>query len=172
VPGRAEPGELAGYDEFYRRMFRILVGGARVLGHTEDDACDLAHEALIGALQQWGSVRRLPEEKRRAYVYRSMVNASHSQARRAKVRRDKQPQLWHPEPIDSAEATALANLQGKAAYKFVQSLPDRQREILLMASNEWTIGEIAEALKIAPKAVRGSLYEARRKIRKHQEGWQ
>jgi DNA-directed RNA polymerase specialized sigma24 family protein len=101
-----------------------------------------------------------------------MVNNLRDKARRAAVRKAHEPVLWEPQPTDGVEAVVLINMEAQAAYKFIQTLPAKQRMVLILVWDGWTTAEIAEATQTDPHGVSGNLYAARRKVRKHLKGWQ
>lgn len=156
------------YESFYEHILPWLVGRARLLGpDAAAEAYDLAQDVLVQAWKHWSALRGEAPCGRRAYVYRSLINACCSRRRWLAVRRAKQPRLWIREAIDDVESTAMTNLEASDALDIIRVLPPRQRQVFVLAADGFERTEIAKLLGCSPASVRSNLHHARQTIIEH-----
>jgi RNA polymerase sigma-70 factor (ECF subfamily) len=146
------------FDGFYRdthpRLWSFLV---RTTGEA-DLAEDVAQEAFVRLLGSRGA--DLPEDERRAYLYRIARNLVRDAARRRARERAVAPEtagdvaVPPPEPMGRRAAAALAGLR------------ERDRQLLWLAHAEgWKHADVAAALGIAAGSVKVLLHRARKRFR-------
>ncbi len=127
---------------------------------------DLAQDAFQETfLRAFRAYSRLPETANyRAWLYRIASNVCHD-ARRQRARRPlplDEALLYGDSLEDSAHELALA------VRSFVDSLPGRQREAVLLRKFQGLgYDEIATALGCSMDAARANVYQGLRKVRAH-----
>jgi RNA polymerase sigma-70 factor (ECF subfamily) len=149
-------------DRHQREIMAYIV---RSLGDHElaqDVFQDVFQDTFLRAFRAYG---RLPSEaNHRAWLYRIASNACHD-AHRQRAR--------SPLPLDESVAandfpdSSDRELAG-AVVAFVRSLPERQRQSLVLRKFQgMDYGEIAAVLGCSPEAARANVYQGLRKVRAH-----
>jgi len=138
-----------GFVEFARRIepsLRI----ALVAGHGADRGLEAANDALVYAWRHWDRVQRLDNPA--GYLYR--VGQRLARRRRLPIRLGGEAPL-HREPwVEPGLSHALAALSA------------RQRQVVvLVASYQWTLREVADLLDIRLSSVQTHLERGMRRLR-------
>lgn len=140
-------------EQLYAAHWRSLVRLAVLLVHDTGLAEEITQDAFIAVHGRW---RRLRDPDRAlAYLRQTVVNRSRSALRhRAVVQRHVARGTREVEAAGSDEG-ALATERRDAVLAALQTLPDRQREVMaLRYYAELSEGEIADALGISRGAVK------------------
>jgi RNA polymerase sigma-70 factor (sigma-E family) len=148
----ADEALIALYTAHYRSLVRL---SALLLRDTAA-AEDVVQDAFVAMHGSW---RRLRDtDKALAYLRQAVVNRSRSRLRHLKVVDRKAPALL---PVDavtslpSAEHGALAALDREHVMRALRSLPQRQREVLVLRYyGDLSEAQIADAMGISTGAVK------------------
>jgi RNA polymerase sigma-70 factor (sigma-E family) len=135
------------YTAHYRSLVRLsalLLGDAAV-------AEEVVQDAFVAMHGKWGRLRE--PDKAAAYLRQAVVNRSRSALRRRVV------EERHAQRADaagpSAEQSALHTLERDAVMAALRSLPQRQREVLVLRYYaDLSEADIAGALSISQGAVK------------------
>jgi RNA polymerase sigma-70 factor, ECF subfamily len=149
-------------EEYVPRVYRF----ALQLTHNSHAAEDLSQETFLRALRSGG----LPSNPQaaRVWLFRITVNLWRDQLRRGKLWVGRAEGLVEDPPSRlPAPDQAVADLEELGlALKALETLPDRQREVLYMSACEGlAVAEIAEVLGTRPDAVKSNLSLARKRMR-------
>jgi RNA polymerase sigma factor (sigma-70 family) len=145
-----------------------LFGYACVLGRGDRAlADDLVQAAFEAAAREWGILRCLAEEQRRAWLRTTVANIAVSGFRREAAWRDRLPRIearYRKAPVD-LPALAFSSIVLERCWQIIQDMPDRQHAV---AALRWQQGmkqaEIAAALGMTEKTVSAHLSQARRRL--------
>lgn len=135
------------YTEHYRSLVRIAVLLVRDVGTAEE----VVQDSFVSLHRGF---RRLREsDKALAYLRQSVVNRSRSVLRHRVVVDRNAPKP--PPDMPSAEHGAMAALDRAAVIQALRTLPDRQREALVLRFyGDMSEAQIAEAMGISRGAVK------------------
>jgi len=163
-------GEAAAFDQLMLRWDRKIRGAAfRVLG-SDDEAREVSQEAFLKAYR---SLPTFKEEARfSSWLYQIALNLCRDRLRRRRGREfvsldamgDAAPLGLRsgPSALERVQARDLADAIAAA----VESLPDEQREVVVLKEyEELTFPEIAEVLGIPVSTVKTRLYRALGQLR-------
>jgi RNA polymerase sigma-70 factor (ECF subfamily) len=149
-------------EEYVPRVYRFALR----LTHDCHAAEDLAQETFLRALRT-GSVPHSPQAIR-VWLFRIAVNLWRDQLRRGKLRVGRAEGLMEDPPSHSREPVQEVSDKEelRQALEALETLPDRQREVLYMSACEGlSAAEISEILGVRPDAVKSNLCLARKKMR-------
>ena len=139
----------------------VLARGDRALAE------DLVQAAFEAAARDWGILRCLAEEQRRAWLRTTAANIAVSGFRREAAWRDRLPRIearYRTAPVDVA-ALAFTSIVLERCWKIIQDMPERQHAVAVL---RWQQGmkqtEIAAALGMTEKTVSVHLNRARRRL--------
>lgn len=162
------PGAVWAYEEDLERL-------ACLLCRHREDAEDVAHAALVKAVEHLGAFRS--EANLRTWLHRIATNECAMLRRRAAPspldeltgsgwsRRDQDA-----EAAVDPEASALDAAERRAVLEAIGHLPPRERLVLLLTvGGQLPAGEVARRAELSVPAVRALLYRARRRVR-HEAG--
>src|SRR5436189_145089 len=158
------------YQKYYWRVVRFYV---RAFRFAEEDAEELAQEAFLRFYEamdeyrgdaEWGFF----ESVARNVAYKR-IRSRKTQKRNAKTVEIDDPELTAneppaPEQPDYAERQEAA-LRRKRLYDAISSLPNGQRECVLLWLDDFKYDEIARALRTTMDAVKSRLRDAKRQLR-------
>jgi RNA polymerase sigma factor (sigma-70 family) len=155
-----DPAVTAAFGAFYRRSAPRLVAFLRWQGASLPDAAECAQEALTLAFRGWLTIGN-------PHAWCRVV-ASRLYARRVA---DIEAPVEDPEtagtPLLPPGTDIDALEQRHDVLRLLAQLPARQRQVMAWTYDGATPTEIAEALRIRPDAVRGSLRKARTTLRQY-----
>jgi RNA polymerase sigma-70 factor (sigma-E family) len=148
----ADEALVALYTTHYRSLVRL----STLLLHDQSAAEDVVQDAFVAMHGSW---RRLRDtDKALAYLRQAVVNRSRSRLRHLKVADRKAPALLPAEAVGalpSAEQGALAALDRERVFHALRSLPQRQREVMVLRYYvDLSEAQIAEAMGISTGAVK------------------
>lgn len=147
----ADEALVALYTTHYRSLVRL----SALLLHDHAAAEDVVQDSFVAMHASW---RRLRDtDKALAYLRQAVVNRSRSRLRHLKVAERKAPALM-PDfsgALPSAEQGALAALDREHVLHALRSLPQRQREVLVLRYYaDLSEAQIADAMGISAGAVK------------------
>lgn len=137
--------------QIYTAHYRSLVRLSALLVRDVQTAEEIVQDSFIAMHGSW---RRLRDPERAlAYLRQAVVNRSRSSLRHRKVVEKHAPR---PMPDSaSAEEGAMGALEHQSVMKALRSLPDRQREVLVLRYYaDLSEAEIADAIGISRGAVK------------------
>ena len=162
---RSESEQVSDWNEIYRSTFADLVRYLHRKVWDGERASDLAQEAFTRALQ--AEARGTVPENGRAFVFRIAANLARDEARLV-VRRRRHLALLKVEAETAAEPDPAEELERtqreQAARAALDTLSDRDREVLLLWDAGMSYTEIAQQTGLAVGAIGTTLARARRKL--------
>ena len=150
------------WNDLYRSTFRDLVRFIHRKVWDEERAMDLAQEVFVRALRE-------EPERPRAWLFTVASNLATDEIRTV-LRRKKHLALLksEQETLSSSEATPQTELAKRERWERVRgaldTLAERDREILLLWDAGMSYQEIAEAMELSPGAVGTTLARARKRL--------
>jgi RNA polymerase sigma-70 factor (sigma-E family) len=137
--------------EIYHREYKSLVRLAVLLLHDVPTAEEVVQDAFVAMHTAWKGLR--DSEKALSYLRQAVVNKSRSVLRHRTVVDKNAPKPAPDEP--SAEQGALALIERTAVVAALRTLPDRQREaIVLRYYADLSEADIAKTMGISKGAVK------------------
>jgi len=117
---------------------------------------DVVQDAFCGLYRRWGQLA--DQTKAPQYLRASVLNGCRTTIRRDRSRR----QLADREPAAiSAETAVLAGEQQRMVMRAIRSLPDRQREVLILRFYlDEPEAEIARLMGVRQSTVRSTTHRA------------
>ena len=147
---------LVGFDDFYRREYRLVVGFAYALTGRWSASEDLAQEAFTAAFKSWSTVQRL--DKPGAWVRRVVANRSVSLFRRAAA---EARGLMRMASRTSGTSYPELSIETEYMWEWVRGLPRRQAQIVAMRYlGELSVAEIAAVLDLSRHTINTHLRRA------------
>jgi RNA polymerase sigma-70 factor, ECF subfamily len=148
------------FDGLFQRIYPRLVRYLHRLTGSEDAAEDLAQESFVRLLG-----RSLPEEEARRWLFTVATNLVRDGARTAKTRQrlltaTPVAPVADPLPDEAAERGETI----AAVRAALDSLPERDRVLLLMREEGFRYEEIAEVVGVAPGSVGTLIARAARRF--------
>ncbi|QVI19689.1 sigma-70 family RNA polymerase sigma factor [Nocardia tengchongensis] len=161
----ARPAE---FDRFFRRYAPGLVGFLVVQGASIADANEIAQESMIEAYRDWTAIA-YPASWIRVVASRKLRHRLKLAARESSLdlllAGNEDQRLLSSGDEFTAEESLEAMLTNLDLHRFLQRLPQRQRQILAWTMQGYTPKEIADILHLSPEGVRSSLHKARDTLR-------
>jgi RNA polymerase sigma-70 factor (sigma-E family) len=148
--------------ELYSNHFRSLVRLAGLLVRDEPTAEEVVQECFIAIGDTWDKLR--DETKALSYLRQAVVNRSRSVLRHRSVVDRIAPS---PAPdMPSAEQGAITRLERSAVISALRTLPDRQRQALVLRYYaDLSEAQIAETMGISKGAVKSHTSRAMSSLR-------
>lgn len=157
---------LAELEPIYRAEFDNLVRALTLLAGSREVAADAVQEAFVSATLRWKDIDLAnPVAWVRTVAARKLLDGHRRSGRWTKL-------LPSVGRAQATVAPAAEDLSGDSdLLRAVAELPERQRAaVVLHYLNDWSVDDVAAALRIAPGTVKSSLSDARRTLRSHLEG--
>lgn len=130
----------------YRDLVRLVSGLL-----DDNETCEEVVQDAFAAMLQTNA--RPEPGKEAAYLRSAALNGARSQLRKRRVRRTKR--IAPLRAVDPAEQAAVTRLENEEILHIVRSLPDRQRDVLLLRYQaDLSEAEIAETLGISVGSVK------------------
>jgi len=162
---RARSGDLEAYGQLVERHMRRAFSIAyRIVRHRED-AEDVVQDAFIRTLEHIDRIELARGFQ--PWLYRVVTNRAVSFLRSRSVRTaDPLDEGMHQAPTPAPDRVTERHELREDLLRALDSLPDRQRTIVLLADLEgFTSVEIGEILEMPAGTVRYQLHLARRALR-------
>jgi RNA polymerase sigma factor (sigma-70 family) len=157
----AEPPRRAGVSsERFDRLFRLLYPSAVALGYRilgdRGEAEEILQEAFLRLADS--PILDRPDDEVGAWLRRAAINLAFNRSRDLRRARAKVERAWREEStgIAASEDAAGAVLRREAREEvraLLESLPERQRDCLVLRYSGYSYLEIAETLGIAVGSV-------------------
>lgn len=160
---RAQRGEAAAFGELVRRHLRAAYAVALAIVGRSADAEDVAQDAFAAALERIETCRE--PARFSGWLLQIVRNRALNWLDRRRLR---DVGATGDAPVGAATEPARAELAGRRERiaAALAALTPAQREVVLLHDlEEWTHGEIAEALGISEVMSRQHLFCARRVLR-------
>jgi RNA polymerase sigma-70 factor (ECF subfamily) len=139
----------------------VLSRGDRALAE------DLVQAAFEAAARDWGILRCLADEQRRAWLRTTTANIAVSGFRREAAWRDRLPRIearYRKTQADT-EALAFSLIVLDRCWQIIKDMPERQHAVAVLRwQQDMKQTEIAAALGISEKTVSVHLHRARRQL--------
>jgi RNA polymerase sigma-70 factor (sigma-E family) len=166
---RSQQGDLdhldadTGVEQLFRSHRLGMIRLAVLLIDDRETAEDVTQDAFTSLHRRWDSLHS--QDAAVAYLRTCVINGARSVLRRRRtVRRHPQPDTARV-TVDGADAPALLAEEHRAVLTAIRSLPDRQREVIMLRYwSELTEPEIAATLGISVGAVKSSASRGRNAI--------
>ncbi|MFE3222875.1 RNA polymerase sigma factor [Nocardia sp. NPDC059228] len=158
----------AEFEQFFRRCAPGLVGFLVMQGASTADANEIVQESMIEAFRDWTAIT-YPASWIRVVIIRKLRHRMRLAARESSLdlllAGNEDQRLLSSGDEFTAEESLEAMLTKLDLNRFLQRLPQRQRQILAWTAQGYTPTEIASFLHISPEGVRSSLHKARNTLR-------
>ena len=158
----------AALTELYAAQWAPMVRLAYLLVRDQQVAEDVVQDALISIHRRWDDLA--DQDRAVAYLRRSVVNGARSVLRHRKVVHEKLAVQAAQEATrltsPGADEVALGTLGDAAMLRALDSLPRRQREVLVL--RYWldlSEAQIADTLEISPGSVKAHASRAMSALR-------
>jgi RNA polymerase sigma factor (sigma-70 family) len=168
--GIAEQPPPCAFETFAQAEWpRVQLALVKLFGIDPQTAADPAQDALIEVQRRWHDLH-----SPRAYLMRTAINRHRRYRRRLRrevltdVLTDKCEPLWAAPRLDPAELVAIGEGE-RRVQAVLRTLPQRQRQVMILNHLDLTTGEIAQILGIVPGAVRNVKARARNNLKKRFE---
>jgi RNA polymerase sigma-70 factor (ECF subfamily) len=150
---------LAGFEDFYDETSKRVLTHACLLAQNMVDAEQAVVDAYAETAKRWDRISGY--EAKEAYV-RMIVRQRLAREHRRRWRR-RSCESWGQAPSRPADPALSAEV--RLVLDLLQMLPAKQRAVMALACQEYTSGEIAQELRMAPSTVRTHLTRARNRLR-------
>lgn len=169
----AHSGDERAFEELFTRYYRrLFLTAVRVTGNDQD-AEEVVMDAFMKLHQR--SVEATPDANIGGWLYRTVTNASFNVVRSRKRRRK-----WHDKfriinrgshsTGEDPAAVIGRNLEAEQVRNLLATLPERDRNLLILWSSGLSYKEIAGAMEINESSIGTMLARAERKLRDHMTG--
>ncbi len=139
---------------FCRAHYGAVARSAAIVTGSVEEGKDVAQEAFARAFQHWRKVSAM--ERPEAWVHRVATNlaVSHVRHEARRPHPDPEPQVREPEPAD------------EELLRSVRELPPAQRAVVALRFYlDWSVEDVAEALRKRPGTVRALTHQAMTRLR-------
>jgi RNA polymerase sigma factor (sigma-70 family) len=153
---------VEGFEAFFRREFRAVMGLMYALSGSWLAADDIAQEAFIRAHRRWSVVGAYDEPG--AWVRKVAIR----RLRRWERRRAREAQTLARLAADAQGAASLPDLpvEQERLWQAVRALPEGQRNaIALYYYDGYKVAEIADILNLAQGTIKAQLHKGRQKLK-------
>jgi RNA polymerase sigma-70 factor (sigma-E family) len=150
---RPEVGGAGVLAELHREHYRSLVKLASLLIDDRATCEEVVQDAFVAVFRSAARLR--DESSLPAYLRSAVLNGARSQLRKREVRNRLRPVDAPVTDVASAEAGALAADEQRAVLQALRTLPDRQRDVLVLRFYlDLSESEIAQTLGIGAGTVK------------------
>ena len=155
------------FDAMHAPLFRYV----RSITNDPSAARDITQDVFV---KLWESRRSLdPDQSLKAYLYRTARNRAYNHERNRRTRTDKEADVRTDSPAQPTPRTAPdeavdARMLDQRLRRWIDDLPDRQREALSLSRFEGLSHEaIAEIMDISPRTVNNHIVRALKSLRQN-----
>lgn len=167
---RTRDGDAAAFDQLVRRYYSAAFAVAMAQLGQREDAEDVCQDAFLRSLERLDDCRE--PDRFAAWLLQIVRNQAHNARDKRRVR-DAQPLdagedagIADERPRASSDGRAIARELRDALMAALRTLPERQREVVLLHDLEgWSHGEIAQSLGITENNCRQYLFTGRKALR-------
>lgn len=160
---QARRGDTRAFEGLVRAFYRAAYAAAFARTGNAMDAEDVVQESFVKALER---LDECDPDRFGAWLLTIVRNRAHNMREREHVRATKPIDAVRAESTDRTDHAVEQHELGAALTKALATLPDAQREVVLLHDLEgWKHREIAEALGISEVMARQHLFQARRALR-------
>jgi len=153
-------GTAVDYDALFRRLYPSLFRYLHRLTGEADAADDIAQESFVRLLG-----REMPEDEARLWLFTVATNLFRDGARTRKRReRLLAVRPWTPTALPRPDEAAERAATVKAVRGALDTLAERDRQMLLMREEGFRYDEIAKVVGVAPGSVGTLLARAARRF--------
>lgn len=156
------PSAPDGFDTFYRTHYAGIVRALRKGGVPWEEAEDAVQEAMRQMLAKWPSGYVRPA----AWVRKAAWSAFYSKVGRDRRRRELETVNALRDTRGTAPQAEADPDEKTRVLLRLASLPPRQREVLALYYDGFSIGEITDQLGCKPDTARSNLRHAKEALRK------
>ncbi|MDX1567432.1 MAG: sigma-70 family RNA polymerase sigma factor [Longimicrobiales bacterium] len=155
------------YDELFTRYYPALHRYSFRLTGDVDEADDVAQEAFVRMIRR--SVTGEPSALR-SWLFRTALNLVRDRSRvrsnRQRLLKENPDSAVQPDEPEPPDRTMSRGEDVRRVRRVLQSLPERDRVLLVMKEEGFKYGEIAEAVGVAPGSVGTLLARAQERFAK------
>jgi RNA polymerase sigma-70 factor (sigma-E family) len=152
--------------DLYRAHYRSLVRLAALLLDDVGTSEEVVQDAYIRMHGAWNRIK--DPDKALPYLRTTVVNLSRSRMRRRQVAQKHAPKPMPDAP--SAEYGAIALAERDAVIGALRTLPDKQREALVLRYyGDLSEADIAAAMGVSQGAVKSHLHRGKAALARHLE---
>jgi RNA polymerase sigma factor (sigma-70 family) len=152
----------AGFAAFYAAAAPKLLQRAIMLGYYDDAGIDLMQDAMEIALRNWSLLRARTDGERFNYVKTTMIRNAIRSSKRAGIFRSLVARLWNQDDHDPIQFEALETVRtGEILREVIDALPKRQRFVVALLWDGYSIAEVAAEMNLTQSTVRSHLQHAR-----------
>jgi RNA polymerase sigma factor (sigma-70 family) len=167
---KARAGDAGAFGDLVDRHQRAARRAAVAALGSQEEADEVVQEAFVSAFRQLDGFRGDASFKTwlLAITWRKALDRRDSLARRLRrfVTLDAHGWELHRDPQPSQERTLIEAEAVASARRLAARLPARLRDpLLLSASGDYTLNEIAEALRLPVGTVKWRIFEARKLLK-------
>jgi RNA polymerase sigma-70 factor (sigma-E family) len=156
IPSRSHSAAHA-VTALYEAHALGLVRLAVLMTGDQGSAEDIVQDAFLGLYRRWDRLTDLPHPL--AYLRASVLNGCRTALRRRS--RAERAHYLSEVPSESAEARALLSEEQRAVARAIRSLPDRQREALVLRYYlNMSEADTAEAMRVSRGTVKSATSRA------------
>lgn len=146
------------FTSWYQRAYPRVTAAVRTHVADLESAREATDEAFARALERWDRVSRMDAPE--LWTYRVARNVAGRSGRRSNRERS----LWR-RAIQGERAPSSAADPDPALWEAVRSLPDRQRQALVLRYLlDLPQDQVAAAMEVAPGTAAATLHQARRNL--------
>jgi RNA polymerase sigma-70 factor, ECF subfamily len=160
---RARRGDAGAFERLVSAFYRAAYASAFARTGNSMDAEDVVQESFVKALER---LDECDPDRFGAWLLTIVRNRAHNMREHEQVRAADPLETVATASPDRADRAAEQHELGAALTKAMATLPDAQREVVLLHDLEgWKHREIAVSLGISEVLARQHLFQARRTLR-------
>lgn len=167
---RIVAGDMAAFDELFRRYERPLFGYVLRLLGDRSEAEEVCHEAFMAVLRKRRASRELVSF--RGWIFQVARNLSSNRLRsRARAARALHTEAQSSEPSVDAEQVLSQQEIPPALERAVGRLPEPLAELYRLRASGLSYDEIADTLDVPLGTVKSRMHEMIVRLRKEMQPW-
>lgn len=163
---RIQASDRDAFEQVFQALHDPLIRYALRITKSQTAAQDVVQKAFI---ELWSMRDSLdPSKSMEALLYRIVRNRAYNHQRDQRTRRERERQAHEDRTSDEPALAAALDADRLETHleTWVDDLPERQREALLLSRFEnLTHDEIAEVMEISPRTVNNHIVQALKQLR-------
>lgn len=166
---RLKASDRTAYAEVFEEMYKPIFRYVRSITRDPEAARDVTQDVFIRLWEARDSLA--PERSLEAYLYRIARNRAYNHERSKRTRSENEEAVRmnsavHPASPDPPDVRAAADRLEDRFRQWIEELPDRQREALVLSRFEaLSHDEIASVMDISPRTVNNHIVRALKHLR-------